>query len=72
MNRRINHTRWKHRGVHHRPHVRPSVAVTSSGPPLGGQENEGFARKLVTGPRLRMDHLPGDPRVSRFRNAGRN
>lgn len=24
MNRRINHTRWKHRGVHHRPHVRPS------------------------------------------------
>lgn len=25
MNRRINHTRWKHRGVHHRPHIRSFV-----------------------------------------------
>lgn len=58
MNRRINHTRWKHRGVHHRPHVRPfarssvrsfvrrgNVFGSSSGRAGTGR----LAGKLVTG-----------------------
>lgn len=58
MNRRINHTRWKHRGVHHRPHVCSFVrsSVRSSvcrgnvfGSSFGRAETGRLARKLVTG-----------------------
>jgi len=65
MNRRINHTRWKHRGVHHRPHVCPSIrsSVRPSVRPFvrrgnvfgSSSERAGkrrLARKLVTGAQI--------------------